>query len=62
MPYDHDLDLTAKDISSLSSADAIAGFLTKLGYPTGSRKKLTAASLGLTGDSADAVKHVELVV
>lgn len=61
MPHVTDVDLESKDISSMSSADAVAGFLTKLGYPTGSRKELTGASLGLTGDSADAVKNVELL-
>ena len=61
MPHVTDIDLTSKDISGLSSADAIAGFLTKLGYPTGSRQKLTATSLGLTGESADRVRDVELM-
>ena len=61
MPHVTDVDLTAKDISSLSSADAVAGFLTNLGYPTGPRKPLTAKSLGLTGDSADAVNHAHVV-
>lgn len=56
-----DLDLSAKDISSLSSADAVAGFFTHLGYPTGERKQLTASSLGLTGDTAQAIQSIELV-
>ena len=61
MPHSHDLDLTPKDISNLSSADAVAGFFTKLGYPTGVRKELTASSLELTGDTAQAVRAVELL-
>ena len=61
MPHVTDIDLTSKDISGLSCADAIAVFLTTLGYPTGSRQKLTATSLGLTGESADKVRDVELM-
>ncbi len=61
MPHVTDLDLTAKDISSLSSADAVAGFFTNLGYPTGERKALTASSLGLTGDTAGAIHSIELL-
>lgn len=34
MAHVTDLDLTAKDISSLSSTDVIAGFFTKLGWTT----------------------------
>ncbi len=61
MPHITDLDLTAKDISSLSSVDAVVGFFANLGYPTGDRKQLTASSLGLTGDTAQAIQSIELV-
>jgi len=56
-----DLDLDAKDISGLSSADAVAGFLTKLGYPTGVRKPLTASSLGVSADTERTIRNVELM-
>lgn len=61
MPVHTDLDLTTKDIGGLSSPDAIAGFFGRLGYPTDRRKELTAASLGLTADTAQAVTSVELI-
>lgn len=61
MPYITDLDLSAKDISNLSSVDAVAGFFTNLGYPTGDRRQLTATSLGLTGDAAQAMQSIELL-
>lgn len=61
MPHLTDVDLTSKDVGSLSSADAVAGFLSRLGYPTDARRSLTAASLGVTGDSLQAVREVELL-
>lgn len=61
MPIQTDIDLSAKDIGGLSSPDAVAGFFTDLCYPTGCRKELTAGSLGLTGDTAQAVTGIELV-
>ena len=60
MPLQTAFDLTAKDIGGLPSPDAVAGFFTRLGYPTGCRKELTPASAGLTGDTAQAVASVEL--
>jgi len=56
-----DLNITGKDISGLTSADAVAGFLTSLGYNTDARVPLTAESIGLTGDSATAIKSIELL-
>ena len=56
-----DLNITGKDISGLTSADAVAGFLTSLGYNTDARVLLTAESIGLTGDSAAAIKSIELL-
>ncbi len=61
MAHTIDLDLDAKDISGLSSADAVAGFLTKLGYPTGVRKPLTASSLGVSADTERTIRNVELM-
>jgi len=56
-----DLNITGKDISGLTSADAVAGFLTSLGYNTDPRVPLTAESIGLAGDSAAAIKSIELL-
>jgi hypothetical protein len=56
-----DLDLTGKDIGELTSADAFAAFLAKLGYRTEIRAPLTPESIGLAGDSAAAFKKIELL-
>ena len=56
-----DLNLSSKDIAGLASAGALAGFLTALGYDTGSRKPLTPEAIGLAGDSAAAIKRMELL-
>ena len=56
-----DLDLTARQISELASADAVAGFLNRLGYDTGGRTVLTPEAIGLAGESASALKRIELL-
>lgn len=56
-----DLDLTEKDIAGLGSVDAVASFFTKLGYDTSDRAVLTPEAIGLSGDSAKALKRVELL-
>ncbi len=61
MPHVADIDLTADDIGRLASADAVAGFFSRFGYPTGCRKELTATALGLTGETADDIRGMELV-
>lgn len=60
MPAD-DTDLTPKDISELASVDALAGFLTRLGYPTGCRETLSVTAFGLSGETADAIRSMELL-
>jgi hypothetical protein len=61
MPHITDIDLTTKDVAELASADSIAALFTRLGYDTGSRAALSPEALGLTGESAAAVKQVELL-
>ena len=56
-----DLDLTTKDLSGLTSADALAAFLSRLGYDTGRRTVLTPSSLGLSGDTAASIRSIELL-
>ncbi len=56
-----DIDLTTKDISSLASPDAVAGFLGRLGYPTGRREELAPAAFGLAPETADAIRRMELL-
>jgi hypothetical protein len=53
--------LTAKDVAELASPDAIAAFLTRLGYDTADRTPLTPESVGLAGESASAIKKIELL-
>ncbi len=56
-----DINLTAKDISNLATADAIAALLNRLGYPTARREELPAATFGLPPDTADAICGMELL-
>ena len=56
-----DLDLTTKDLSGLTSADALAAFLARLGYDTCGRTVLTPSSLGLSGDTASSIRSMELL-
>ena len=56
-----DLDLTTKDLSGLTSADALAAFLSRLGYNTSRRTVLTPSSLGLSGDTAASIRSIELL-
>ena len=61
MPYPTDLDLTAKDVAELASPDAITALLTKLGYDTSDRTPLTPEAVGLAGESASAIRRIELL-
>jgi hypothetical protein len=56
-----DFELTSKHVSNLTSPDSVAAFFSSLGYDTSLRSLLTSESIGLTGDSAAAVKHIELL-
>ena len=56
-----DLDLTTKDLAGLTSADALAAFLSRLGYDTSRRTVLTPTSLGLSGDTATSIRSIELL-
>ena len=56
-----DLDLTTKDLSGLTSADALSAFLSRLGYDTSRRTGLTPSSLGLSGDTAASIRSIELL-
>ena len=61
MPHTTDLDLTAKDVTELASPDAITAFLAKLGYDTADRTLLSPEAVGLSGESASAIKQIELL-
>ena len=56
-----DLNLTVKDISRITSADTVAAFFSNLGYDTGNRKPLTPEAIGLSGDSAAAIRNLEVM-
>lgn len=61
MAHVTDLNLTPKDLQGITSADALAAFLTALGYDTGNRKSLTPESIGLSGESAAPVRAIEVL-
>src|SRR5271157_1684027 len=56
-----DLDLTTRDLAGLTSPDALAAFLSRLGYDTSRRTVLTPSSLGLSGDTATSIRSIELL-
>ena len=56
-----DVDLRARDLRGLTSPDAVASFVASLGYETKTRTGLTPESIGLSGDTAAAVRSIELV-
>src|SRR4051794_9883471 len=56
-----DLDITGKDIGTLSSPDALTAFLARLGYQTKARTRLTPESIGLAGESASNFRKIELL-
>src|SRR6266851_2207461 len=61
VPHSTDLDLTAKDVAELASPDAITAFLARLGYDTSDRALLSPEAVGLSGESASAIKKIELL-
>jgi hypothetical protein len=61
VPHPTDLDVTSGEVIELASPDALTAFLAKLGYDTSDRKVLTPAAVGLAGESASAVKQIELL-
>lgn len=60
MPIPLDVDLQPADIARLTTAEAIAAFVARLGYPSGVRKTVAAAGLGL-GDTERQVTHLEVL-
>jgi hypothetical protein len=61
MSHVTDLNLTPKDFQGITSADALAAFLTSLGYDTSSRRALTAESIGLSGESTTPIRTIEIL-
>ncbi|HEV3083124.1 MAG TPA: hypothetical protein VGY66_25285, partial [Gemmataceae bacterium] len=61
MPHTTDLDVTPKEIVELASADAVTAFLARLGYDTADRASLSPEAVGLSGESAGAIKRIELL-
>ncbi len=60
MPHRLDLDIQAADVARLTTPDAVAAFLAHLGYPSGTRKTVAPAGLGL-GDTERQVTHLEVL-
>jgi hypothetical protein len=61
MPHMTDRDVTAREVGELASSDALTAFLANLGYDTGERKLLSPEAVGLSGESASAIKKIELL-
>ena len=61
MPHMTDLELTAREVADLASPDAVTAFLARLGYDTAGRSALSPEAVGLSGESASAIKRIELL-
>jgi hypothetical protein len=61
VPHSTDLDVTAKEVAGLASPDTLTAFLARLGYDTSRRALLSPEAVGLSGESASAVKRIELL-
>jgi len=59
VPHVTDLDLSPRDVAELASPDAITAFFAKLGYDTAGRATLSPEAIGLSGETAGAVKRIE---
>ena len=59
VPHTTDFDLTARDVAELASPDSIAAFFAKLGYDTARRTTLSPEAIGLSGETAGAIKRIE---
>ena len=55
-----DLELTSADVGRITSVDALAAFLDRLGYATGSRTALTSEAIGYS-DTDQAIRSIELL-
>lgn len=60
MPAKLDLDLQPDQIAKLTSPEAVAGLFHTLGYPTGKRRTLSPAGLGL-GDTEKSITRAEVI-
>src|SRR5688572_30114953 len=60
MPIKLDIDLQPADVSAIVSADALAAFLSKLGYPSAKRQVIPPDAVGLA-DSDKNVQQLELL-
>jgi hypothetical protein len=57
-----DIELTPHDLQALNGADAVAGFLARLGYDIGQRTAQTPGNLGITAETtARPIKRIELL-
>lgn len=57
-----DLEILARDIQAINSADAVAAFFARLGYNTNARLKTSPATLGITAEGTTRpIRNVELL-
>lgn len=61
VPLTSDVDLTTAHIGGLASPDAISAFLTELGYPTARRQEVPPTSLGLSMETTESIRRMELL-
>src|SRR5437588_7926958 len=61
VPHATDIDLTSREVVELASPAALTAFLAKLGYDTADRALLSPEAVGLSGESASAIKRIELL-
>src|SRR4051812_22249462 len=59
MAHSVDIDLTTKDLAAITSVDALAAFLDRLGYPTKMRKSLAPSPVAMADDTI--VKKLEML-
>ena len=57
-----DVELSASDVQSLNSADAVAGLFARLGYNVNERTEQSPGNLGITADgTVRPIRRIELI-
>lgn len=57
-----DIDISSRDISDLTTVDAVAAFRTRVGYPTDCRAVEQRPAYGFTENTASAIRPMELAL
>ena len=56
-----DLDLSPRQIATLTTVDAIGQFFSDLGYRTNARQALSPEAIGLAGEAATPIRQIDLL-